>query len=737
MRKLLTVALLGVIFFTGLTLADFNVGDYSCGPYDFRFPVNTYFENSRSIYCIDSGEISVGEDQTLTCIGWFWCLGDSGIRTIDVYIKETSDPCPDFSVNPGDLTAAGFTQVVDNQVLDIQTSQGWNSVDFNVTNFDFHVGNNLLIAVCSYDDFYFDDYTQWAATAGAYTWFDFQDASPGARPCLDFSQQYSSSGAINWWPATSFCSHPLGGPTATPTATPTPGYCPGTGGGDEYISGVEMGSISNTGTASDGYSDYTAMSTTLIIGTGDTITVTPANSELSDICTIWVDWNQDLDWDDPGEQIFQDTGWGPYSGTVIPPMSASIGPTRMRVRLEFFTFTGPCGATTYGEVEDYTVNVQPPSEVYLNPDDSSEGAILGITAVHNFSIRNFTGSDDTFDLSVTGNSWTTRIMVGGIEQTTIFIAADAMESFTIEIDVPGSTTPWDTDSCILEVWDSGHSFSDTSTVNTTAYPFPYAYGIDLNNDKLIYWGDLNDPGTVVMIGSTGGEESYYAGDFLGNDFSQLYLIDNSNDTFMTMSTADASETIIGACAPVGGSWTGMTSTDDGSVLYASSVRLLTSTSTLYTINTSTGEPAVVGSTTVAPTIIDIAINSNGVMYAADLDDNLYTIDTGTGAATLIGPLGIDIDNAQGLDFDYATGILYLAGYTNITEGVLFTINTETGAATYIGSFPGGAEVDCLSIASIPGTPTPPPIPATQPIGLGLLILILSGVLSLASRKQNK
>ena len=52
-------------------------------------------------------------------------------------------------------------------------------------------------------------------------------------------------------------------------------YCTASGGGYyEYISGVEVGQISNTGTGRDGYADYTSLSTTMGIGTGYVITVT-------------------------------------------------------------------------------------------------------------------------------------------------------------------------------------------------------------------------------------------------------------------------------------------------------------------------------------------------------------------------------------------------------------------------------------------------------------------------------
>lgn len=137
-------------------------------------------------------------------------------------------------------------------------------------------------------------------------------------------------------------------------------YCDATGGGDEYISGVVIGSINNTGTGEDDYTDYTSLSTDVSGGDTYDITITNGNSYSSDDIGIWVDWNQDGDFDDDNENIVCEAdcgGEGTFSFTV--PTEASAGSTTMRIRLKYSgTDCGsPCGSTTYGEVEDYTLNV--------------------------------------------------------------------------------------------------------------------------------------------------------------------------------------------------------------------------------------------------------------------------------------------------------------------------------------------------------------------------------------------
>ena len=101
---------------------------------------------------------------------------------------------------------------------------------------------------------------------------------------------------------------------------------------------------------------------------------------------IWIDWNNDYDFDDIGEKVY---GSGSYfsanTGSFIVPANASVGNHRMRIRAHF-TDTNPlaCGSITTGETEDYTFNV-----VALpcsgNPSNLSVSGIGLTTATLNWS----------------------------------------------------------------------------------------------------------------------------------------------------------------------------------------------------------------------------------------------------------------------------------------------------------------------------------------------------------------
>jgi hypothetical protein len=153
-------------------------------------------------------------------------------------------------------------------------------------------------------------------------------------------------------------------------------YCDASGGCDnEYISRVIVGDIDNS-SGCDNYGDYTNLSTTMEAGLSYPITIELGNGIAGDIGAAWVDWNQDTVFD-YSEEVTLDvnTGSGPYTGHVDPPINARNGPTRMRVRLNYNSYPPPCGVTTYGEVEDYTIIVEGGGCCELRGDVDHSGAI--------------------------------------------------------------------------------------------------------------------------------------------------------------------------------------------------------------------------------------------------------------------------------------------------------------------------------------------------------------------------
>jgi len=136
-------------------------------------------------------------------------------------------------------------------------------------------------------------------------------------------------------------------------------YCGASGGCDEYISKVVFGDIDNTSSC-DEYGDYTDQSTIVNVGETYDLTVENGNVWDADDLGVWIDWNQDDDFEDVGEEVVCEVdngGFGTFPITI--PDGAIPGETRMRVRIKYSGSDcgDPCGTTSYGEVEDYSIFV--------------------------------------------------------------------------------------------------------------------------------------------------------------------------------------------------------------------------------------------------------------------------------------------------------------------------------------------------------------------------------------------
>ncbi|HTO14329.1 MAG TPA: GEVED domain-containing protein [Edaphocola sp.] len=122
--------------------------------------------------------------------------------------------------------------------------------------------------------------------------------------------------------------------------------------------------ISNNGTAcasgSLGYSDYTAMQVSASQGMTFNFNVGVGN--YSGGVKIWADWNHDGVFDPITELLAASpstiSSGSSFTGTITVPATALGGLTRLRVRVvEGSTVFTPCDNFSYGETEDYIINV--------------------------------------------------------------------------------------------------------------------------------------------------------------------------------------------------------------------------------------------------------------------------------------------------------------------------------------------------------------------------------------------
>jgi chitodextrinase len=142
-------------------------------------------------------------------------------------------------------------------------------------------------------------------------------------------------------------------------------YCTSLGSSvaDELIGNVTLGTINNTSTGGSGYTDFTNISTTLAVGTTQTISITPTwtGTVYAEGYAVFIDFNRDGDFLDSGETVFTRaaTTLTPISGTFTIPITATIGTTRMRVSLKYDGIPTACETFQYGQVEDYSINFIP------------------------------------------------------------------------------------------------------------------------------------------------------------------------------------------------------------------------------------------------------------------------------------------------------------------------------------------------------------------------------------------
>lgn len=133
------------------------------------------------------------------------------------------------------------------------------------------------------------------------------------------------------------------------------------------ITNVTMGTINNTtGIEATNYGNYTALSTSVFVGATQSFSVTYRTGYTYDT-TVWVDWNNDGDFADTGELVYQGNSTNAVpttlSGSFAVPLLNSNGVSTVgshRVRIggtDFGPLTDPCRAGSWQAFEDYTLNV--------------------------------------------------------------------------------------------------------------------------------------------------------------------------------------------------------------------------------------------------------------------------------------------------------------------------------------------------------------------------------------------
>ncbi len=258
----------------------------------------------------------------------------------------------------------------------------------------------------------------WSAVSGAASYTVSVGSSTTTVNGTSYTATGLTSGTAYACSVAANCTSGGSGSTATTNVTTTGSaplnYCTSKGNTvtDEYIQKVQLGTINNTSGSGGGYSDHTAISTNLTKGAAATITITPkwTGTVYSEGYSVWIDYNHDGDFADAGEQVWSKAAskTTPVSGTFTVPTGATTGNTRMRVSMKYNGIPTACETFSYGEVEDYTVNL-----VAGVADTTAPVITLTGAATINLNVGDtYTEQGATATDNVDGNI-TSSIVIGG------------------------------------------------------------------------------------------------------------------------------------------------------------------------------------------------------------------------------------------------------------------------------------------------------------------------------------
>lgn len=171
---------------------------------------------------------------------------------------------------------------------------------------------------------------------------------------------------------------------------------------DEWIESIDIGSFSYTSGNDFGYGDFISNpNINLDLNTGQTysLTITPgwSGTLYNEQSRLWIDLNQDGSFS--SSELLFDQGSATQTaanGSITIPSTSPSGTTRMRIQMAYIggtsTLPGVCDQFTWGEVEDYCVNIVP-------------GVICGMNVISTVVDPLCSGLDDgSISVSVSGGA---------------------------------------------------------------------------------------------------------------------------------------------------------------------------------------------------------------------------------------------------------------------------------------------------------------------------------------------
>ena len=171
----------------------------------------------------------------------------------------------------------------------------------------------------------------------------------------------------------------------------------------EWIARVQVADLDNPSGAS-GYTDFTSLVATMQEGSTVNVSLTPgySGSAYTEYWKIWIDYNGDHDFEDPGEEVFSGFSNSTVTGSFTVQPGVDIT-TRMRVSMKYGSYPSPCETFSYGEVEDYTADIIP--SVIISPTADFTASAIVISGGESVDFTDLSlNSPDTWDWTFEGGT---------------------------------------------------------------------------------------------------------------------------------------------------------------------------------------------------------------------------------------------------------------------------------------------------------------------------------------------
>ncbi|CAM1362236.1 GEVED domain-containing protein [Tenacibaculum xiamenense] len=248
--------------------------------------------------------------------------GETEDYTVVIGAAQADTQAP---TTPGNVTASNIAQT--------SLSLSWTASTDNVgvTGYDVYRGSTKITSVTG------TSYNVTGLTANTSYTFSVR--------ALDAAGNESGAGSV----------------TAT-TLGNTVSYCTSKGNNSSYewIDYVSFGGMTNSSGNDGGYKDNTSKVATVGRGTTNQLLVSAGfrSTSYNEYWAIWIDYNKDGTFSS-SEKVASGSSRssGNLSYNVSIPSTASLGQTRMRVSMKWNASQTACESFSYGEVEDYTVNI--------------------------------------------------------------------------------------------------------------------------------------------------------------------------------------------------------------------------------------------------------------------------------------------------------------------------------------------------------------------------------------------